>query len=754
MGRRFSRASIDELENQVEGNGGNVDLLRQVLDELTYRTTKRARELRSRVEREIKAAPAPEQRADPSLELERALKIKHAPSHFTSTVPPAPLPPPRAPSGTPNALALLDSWTGLEVLSPQSFNRPEDLSGEAAPVVRFVEQKLPWEGGRHGRHGKRTYFQVSLGELNLGESYEAILKRYSDDGPDRAPSRSSALLGVVVCDSKGVPQTNRIAVSSFGWALHPALAGNLAQLGKWRVEEAKLQAALAERLRRTGPDGQPLPLDHPALLAVHSWLVRELSLKPEWVRPPSFAICAYEYLFVHEPPEPLILNSFFLADLARAHQLVASGQAPLALRRYVGAVAVESRRDVLGDPSVLPELLAPARTPSARWPSHSRSPLVTLQQCAVNAALGSPAGSVIAVNGPPGTGKTTLLRDIVAAVVSSRAGVMMQFDDPRTAFVKSGLTFTSSGAKVEVRSVNAQLRGFELVVASSNNGAVENVSRELPLREAVALTEPTPRYFASIATAVGGDDCWGLVAAVLGNSSNRFAFQQRFWKDEDRGMESYLATAAGTPRQVKDPATQQLRAPLVVTRENPPGGPTEALVRWKKARLRFQAALAASRATADQLQRVHDLEAAAQAHQERIDEAAALLPQLEHARVVASQALEQAAAIRDPELERWNQANELQARHQAGRPNFFSRFFRTEAARDWAQRDDEARAQAELARKAMQSIEVAWQQCCEGLKDALSAEEELLSMRERETAALAEANRQLAVIDRQVKQPG
>ena len=170
-----------------------------------------------------------------------------------------------------------------------------------------------------------------------------MLKRYSDERQAVAPSRSSALLGVVVCDGEGVPQTNRIGGLEFrlgassGAPRQPRSARQVASR-----REAKLQAALAERLRRSAPDGQPLPLDHPALLAVHSVLVRELRLKPEWVRPPSFAICAYEYLFVHEPPEPLILNSFFLADLARRSQLVASGQAPLALKRYLGS-AVEAR---------------------------------------------------------------------------------------------------------------------------------------------------------------------------------------------------------------------------------------------------------------------------------------------------------------------------------------------------------------------------------------------------------------------------
>ena len=60
-----------------------------------------------------------------------------------------------------------------------------------------------------------------------------------------------------------------------------------------------------------------------------------------------------------------------------------------------------------------------------------RHPLVLLQQAAVNLSFSELAtGGVVGINGPPGTGKTTLLRDIVAEVVRQRADAMVHFDDP------------------------------------------------------------------------------------------------------------------------------------------------------------------------------------------------------------------------------------------------------------------------------------------------------------------------------------
>lgn len=84
--------------------------------------------------------------------------------------------------------------------------------------------------------------------------------------------------------------------------------------------------------------------------------------------------------------------------------------------------------------------MAPAATPAARWPGPGRHPLVLLQQAAVNLAIGRRATdeSILAVNGPPGTGKTTLLRDVVAGLVTARAEVMAGFENPEFALTHSG----------------------------------------------------------------------------------------------------------------------------------------------------------------------------------------------------------------------------------------------------------------------------------------------------------------------------
>ncbi|MCB0325259.1 MAG: hypothetical protein KDD69_16870, partial [Bdellovibrionales bacterium] len=279
-------------------------------------------------------------------------------------------------------------------------------------------------------------------------------------------------------------------------------------------------------------------------------------------------------------------------DLHFARALFAANRAPENLKRYLGARKPSARNDLLREPRAVGEALAPSKMPLARWPAAGRHPLVALQQAAVNLAADDLVNDgILAVNGPPGTGKTTLLRDIVAHVVTNRARVMSTFDDPERAFGDTGLRIKKGNAFLRLYTLDERLRGSEIVVASSNNKAVENVSAELPARSAVASDAFETGYFKKTSDALLERDTWGLIAAVLGNAVNRSRFRQRFWWDDHTGISRYLQYATGTPTLlvVTDLLGGKVEClPEVVVQEKPPFGRIEALKRWEEARQHFR----------------------------------------------------------------------------------------------------------------------------------------------------------------------
>ena len=142
----------------------------------------------------------------------------------------------------------------------------------------------------------------------------------------------------------------------------------------------------------------------------------------------------------------------------------------------------EQAADVRSPATVGFSLVEPRDLPRSAWAS-DYLPRFS-QQVALGGLLNG-RSPVKSVNGPPGTGKTTLLRDVYADVVAERASVMVEYDDPRSAFGAATRVPGSDGRTWTVRLVDKRLTGFEMLVASSNNAAVQNVSHELPALEQV-----------------------------------------------------------------------------------------------------------------------------------------------------------------------------------------------------------------------------------------------------------------------------
>jgi hypothetical protein len=232
------------------------------------------------------------------------------------------------------------------------------------------------------------------------------------------------------------------------------------------------------------------------------------------------------------------LNSFLADDVARVGTALTSGDVGTAVTRYLAATQklnTARRIDVQREPSRVLAGFAPEYIPPARWVTNTDRPLAFSQQFAVNQIMDTLTDSpgVFAVNGPPGTGKTTMLRDVVAAIVVRRAIELACLDSPAEAFTGARHEWLADRFTHRISRLAPKLAGYEIVVASSNNAAVENVTTEIPgpkgigaqWREAAAAVD----YFTATASRVIGDGAWAMIAAPLGNFTKRSAFVRDFW---------------------------------------------------------------------------------------------------------------------------------------------------------------------------------------------------------------------------------
>lgn len=176
------------------------------------------------------------------------------------------------------------------------------------------------------------------------------------------------------------------------------------------------------------------------------------------------------------------LHSFFIEDLEKAKKINTVNLNAYLYGKKKARINLDSKKDSINfQPHMFEQILQPKNYPLGRFPSNTMYSLSLLQQVAVNLTIGFDNNQIRSVNGPPGTGKTTLLKDIFAQLIVQQAYDIAKLSDHFIKGTEETIYFnhTSIGIIPEYITENS------IVVASSNNGAVQNIVNELPLNKGI-----------------------------------------------------------------------------------------------------------------------------------------------------------------------------------------------------------------------------------------------------------------------------
>jgi hypothetical protein len=643
---------------------------------------------------------------------------------------------------------VLAFWRAVELFSPQTVPK----LGARERVYRVQESSpLPWEPGHPLgeawlRKSNAWQHSIFLGVYSLDAAYTELRRALGGGEEDGDPPRAghSALAAFTVAEDGRVLLGSQ-TLSSCAWALSRVFAGEAPSPGwldgferaarEFADEFADLLALADDDEDGAAAEGEGHPVGAVLdleLLGDIRGLVGELLREEDSVDPDdaegggearggSAIRSAVEIRIQSRPVGPAnryraverdFLNSFIALDLGQVADAVNAGEYGPALERYLASAAEVApeqdlgRIDVERDLDVVRDYLAPDRVPLGRWPRAVAQPADLGQQLAVNTIIHGPyfgeaPGGLLAVNGPPGTGKTTMLRDLIAALIVGRAQRLAELKDPLEAFEEDPIRFRAGSQSRTVHVLKDGIAGAEIVLACATNAAAENVSAEIPLAEAIA---PEWRgridYFTDIATDVlaskngaGEDtshDAWALVAACLGSITRCNAFASAFWFGR--------RASASTNGDAGEDATLGL---LRILKDHEPA-PRD----WEDAVAEFHSALDAATAAGEQRDAAAQLFADLDAARREAEEHAAQLPAAHASLQRAREGLDGLA--RPLSRCEGEHALCLQAleRHRAERPRLTEVLFSLgRIAREWRARDYELAEQLSAAERALAAVE-------------------------------------------------
>lgn len=442
---------------------------------------------------------------------------------------------------------LLNYWYNLEFFSP--FWPPTTKIDTA--YVNAENKRLLWQIESDSKYK----YDVYLGKINSQDLIVRMLESIGEKGHTIEKDNSKSCVCAFKLTSDGTYIGNSFSVSTFVWAVSKIISEknlrtdlNTSEIDKLNDEMNDILTALSNKI------------EYMDLVKFHALVMEKLFLK---LNDCAFSAVINKKFAKKENTKRKakgekqgtqkdaedgidvntdMLSSFYISDIDMVKRNVQTGDR---IVQYIEALKkpAVNRIEIDTDVSYIKKWLVPEKYPLGKWPSiHSPS---LMQQVAINIAISENeySNDIFSVNGPPGTGKTTLLKELIASNVVERALLLNEYQKPDDAFQQCKFTSPENDYLKNYYQPDAKLSKYGIIVASNNNSAVENISKELPIAKDVKksntrlfnVDENKEIYFTDVAKTLMGNDeeCWGLISARLGKKSNIYELKQALWFNKE-----------------------------------------------------------------------------------------------------------------------------------------------------------------------------------------------------------------------------